>query len=86
MAVYEPGPLKLHTRDLSRRELQVVGLLAGGMSQKQAADHLGINERTINEYLRRARKKTKTKSSIAAVVYAITHKLVAIQFTDPPAV
>ncbi len=45
---------------ISRRELEVVRLVAQGYSDKRIADELFISERTVNAHLRNLRQKTNT--------------------------
>jgi DNA-binding CsgD family transcriptional regulator len=54
---------------LSPREKQVFDLLCAGDSQAQIASSLGLSRKTVNQYVAALRKKTGTKSTIAAVAY-----------------
>lgn len=56
---------------LSPREKQVFESLCDGDSQAQIAIKLGLARKTVNQYVAGLRKKTRTKSTIAAVAYII---------------
>jgi DNA-binding CsgD family transcriptional regulator len=56
---------------LSPREKQVFDLLCAGDSQAQIALRLGLARKTVNQYVAGLRKKTRTKSTIAAVAYLL---------------
>ncbi len=61
---------------LTRRELQVVMLVAEGRVNKQIADHLKISEWTVSTHLRRIFAKLGVDSR-AAMVYRCTHLIQA---------
>ncbi len=56
--------------ELSDRERQVLACLACGMSTAQAADALYISDRSVNEYILRARKKLAARTRTEAVARA----------------
>ncbi|CAN5743444.1 hypothetical protein BH09MYX1_BH09MYX1_08360 [soil metagenome] len=53
---------------LSRREAEVIALLAEGASTKHIAAELGISMSTVHVYVTRARAKTGARSRAALVV------------------
>lgn len=53
------------------RELEVIGLAAQGMSNKEIADKLGISERTVQTHLLKIFKKLGASSRTQAVLYAL---------------
>jgi DNA-binding CsgD family transcriptional regulator len=63
-------------RSLSRRELEVLGLVASGLASKEIADNLFISVATVNNHRQRILEKLGTKSSAAAVRYAAALGLV----------
>src|SRR5262245_42700339 len=63
----EEGPAR-RTHGLSKRELQIVVLVAEGCVNKQIADHLKISEWTVSTHLRRIFAKLAVDSR-AAMVY-----------------
>lgn len=65
-------------RDLSRREVECLQLLARGRISKQIAADLGISENAVKLYLRSARKKLGAATSHHAVAKAIFLELIKI--------
>ncbi|WP_432464013.1 response regulator [Agarivorans sp. QJM3NY_33] len=56
---------------LSKREQQVLQLLASGCSNKKIADKLSISIRTVETHTLKIRRKLKLDSSAAMIKYAI---------------
>jgi len=63
---------------LTRREKEILQLLAEGLSNKQIADLLFVSERTIVGHKSNLLLKTGCKSTISLLSYAIKNKLVVI--------
>jgi DNA-binding CsgD family transcriptional regulator len=63
----------------TRRELDVLRLLAKGNCNKEVASALGISPKTVDSYRSRVMLKTNAKSLAHLVHYAIRHKLVGLQ-------
>ena len=61
---------------LTARELDVLRLLAGGLTNREIADRLGISPRTIDAHLRSIYGKIGVSCRSAATVYAVDHGLV----------
>jgi DNA-binding CsgD family transcriptional regulator len=61
---------------LSGRELDVVRLIATGLSSKEAAQRLSIAPRTVEHYLEQARLKTRSRNRTHMVAKAIYEGLV----------
>ena len=61
---------------LSRRETEVMSLVANGMSNIAIAKELGVSENTVDTMLRRAFKKLEVNNRISAVVKAIGASLI----------
>lgn len=68
--------VKLRTRALSVREVEVVQLLADGMSDKEIAGTLFLSKRTIENHVATAMKKTECRNRTELVVCAISEGLV----------
>lgn len=62
--------------ELSRREVEVLGLVAAGMASREIADRLFISVNTVNNHRQRILEKLGTKSSSEAVRYAASLGLV----------
>jgi DNA-binding NarL/FixJ family response regulator len=70
---------------LSRREREVLDLLAVGLSNKQIAAHLGISYETVCVHLRRLYEKLQVRSRTAAVIKHFQTRA-AQEIMIPPAV
>lgn len=56
---------------LSKRELEILTLVANGLSNKSIAQHLGIGRRTVDGYITRMFGKLDVKSRTQAVLHAL---------------
>ncbi|PKL24481.1 MAG: hypothetical protein CVV47_08525 [Spirochaetae bacterium HGW-Spirochaetae-3] len=61
---------------LSRRELEVLGLVASGMASREIADRLFLSVATVNNHRQRILEKLGTRTSAGAVRYAAAAGLV----------
>ncbi len=61
---------------LTAREVEVLRMVAQGMTDAQVAEHLVISPRTVNWHLTSIYSKLGVSSRSAATRYAIEHKLV----------
>ena len=61
---------------LSDREIQVLGLIVKGLSRKEIAQHLGINEKTVSTYRARLLVKLNVQNLVELVRYAMEEGLV----------
>jgi DNA-binding CsgD family transcriptional regulator len=61
---------------LTGREVEVLRLVAQGLTDAQVAEQLVISPRTVNGHLRSIYSKLAVSSRTAAVHYAVTHHLV----------
>lgn len=55
---------------LTPREIELVRLAAGGLSNREIADRLHITEGTVKVHLHRIYEKTEVKSRVALTLYA----------------
>lgn len=62
--------------DLTIREVEVLRLLAQGLTDAQIAAHLVISPRTVNKHITTIYSKIGVSSRAAATRYAIEHQLV----------
>ena len=58
---------------LTSREEQVVALVADGLSNRDAANELGLSEHTVKKYLFRIFEKLGISSRVELVLYALRH-------------
>ena len=63
---------------LTSRELEVLKLVAQGMSNRDVAEHLFIAENTVKNHVRNILEKLQLHSRMEAVVYAVREKLLDI--------
>ena len=66
----------MHPAGLTARELEVLRLLAQGLTDTQAAEQLVISPRTVNFHLTSIYSKLGVSSRSAATRYAIEQHLV----------
>jgi DNA-binding NarL/FixJ family response regulator len=69
LAAQAPAPPAAHP--FSPRELQVLTLAAGGLTNKEIAHRLGLSERTVQFHLNSVFAKTATSSRTEAAALAI---------------
>jgi DNA-binding CsgD family transcriptional regulator len=67
---------RLYPANLSEREVEVLRLVAGGMTDAEVADTLSISPRTVGQHLRSIYNKLGVSSRVAAARFAIAHDLV----------
>jgi len=60
---------------LTLREVEILRLVAAGMTNRQTAERLGLSIRTVDAHLRSIYAKLGIKSRSAATRYAVEHKL-----------
>jgi two-component system NarL family response regulator len=63
---------------LTSRELEVLKLVAQGMSNRDVAEHLFIAENTVKNHVRNILEKLQLHSRMEAVVYAVREKILDI--------
>jgi DNA-binding NarL/FixJ family response regulator len=73
-AVEEPVPAP----KLTRREMEVLRLLARGMNNRDIAASLYISENTVKNHVRNILEKLQLHSRMQAVVYAVRERLLEI--------
>lgn len=64
--------------NLTRRELEVLKLLAVGMYNKEVAEKLNISERTVKNHVSNIFKKINVTDRTQAAVFAIRNNLITI--------
>ena len=71
----EPGKESSAGEELTRRELEVLQLIAEEYSNAEIAEKLSISVRTVDTHRRNLLEKLKVKNSAGLVKYAIRHNL-----------
>jgi DNA-binding NarL/FixJ family response regulator len=69
---------------LSRREVEVVAMVAAGMTNKQIAQRLFIAERTAEGHVERIRNKLGVRSRTEVATWAVAHGLGKQPLDKPP--
>ncbi len=64
---------------MTDRELQVLGLIAQGLQNKDIASQLFISENTVKNHVRNILEKLNLRSRMEAVFYAVRTKLFEIK-------
>jgi two-component system NarL family response regulator len=64
---------------LTERELEVLKLVAQGMSNREIAEELFISENTVKNHVRNILEKLHLHSRMEAVVYAVREKLLDLR-------
>lgn len=59
------------TRGLSERELQVIDLIADGLTNQDIAARLDISKRTVDNHISNILEKTSTSNRVALVRWAL---------------
>ena len=67
---------ELKIDNLTKRELEVLKLLAGGMYNKEVAEKLDISERTVKNHVSNIFKKLEVTDRTQAAVFAIRNNLI----------
>jgi LuxR family transcriptional regulator, transcriptional regulator of spore coat protein len=62
---------------LTVREVEVIRLLARGLSAKQVAAELSIAPRTVEHHIDHARLKTHTRNRVHMIAHAIQEGIIA---------
>ncbi|HEV2060772.1 MAG TPA: response regulator transcription factor, partial [Solirubrobacteraceae bacterium] len=68
----QPGPA-----GLTRRELEVLRLLAGGLSTKQIAQQLVISRKPVRNHVQHVYAKTGVSNRAQASLFAVKHGLLS---------
>jgi DNA-binding NarL/FixJ family response regulator len=69
------GAIPPHSEGLTQRELDVLRLLAEGLTDGQVAERLYLSRRTVNAHVRSIYTKLGITTRSAATRYAIEHNL-----------
>ncbi len=64
---------------LTRRELEILGLLCKGLTKWDIASQLDISERTVEKHKENLMTKTETKSTVNLILFALKNKISSIK-------
>jgi len=73
----EPASPAEHNYGLTRRELQIIGALVEGQTNKDIAATFGVSEYTVKHHLTNVFDKLGVYNRVELVLFAISHHLVA---------
>jgi len=71
-----PPPEQKATFGLTPRELEIVGLIVQGCTNKEVASQCGITDETVKRHLKNTFDKLGVSSRLELAMYAINHHLV----------
>ena len=76
LATAQPLPIanSKGERLLTDREEQIVALVAEGLTNRDIAEHLGLSEHTIKNYLFRIFDKLGVSTRVELILYAVSHR------------
>ena len=71
-----PGPAQEDNAGLSKREMEVLLLIAEGYTNAEIADKLFVSKRTVETHRQNILEKTNAKNTAHLIKYAMEHKLI----------
>jgi len=81
MAAEEQGRKRLF--GLTKRELEIVGAIVAGLSNKDVARRFSISEDTVKHHLTNIFDKTGASTRLELALFAVHHKLVGLDEASP---
>lgn len=76
-----PGPPDSPGETLTAREVDVVRLVADGLTNREIGAHLHLSTRTVQSHVKAALKKTGSANRVQLAVYAIRSGVVPMEQT-----
>jgi DNA-binding NarL/FixJ family response regulator len=70
------APVKTNSTDLSKREIEVLQLIAQGLTNTEIADKLFTSKRTIESHRQSLLEKTSSNNTATLIRYAVLNGLV----------
>ncbi len=68
----------LVNEELTLREIEILKLVATGISHKEVAEMLFISPKTVDAHKNHIMQKLKLKNTAELVLYAVTHKIIEV--------
>lgn len=87
MSVMTPVPIerpRLKAADLSPRELEILGLMAFALSNKEIADRLHLTEKTVKNHISRLFDKMGAINRMACVLQGLQDGLIQLNAIKLP--
>jgi DNA-binding NarL/FixJ family response regulator len=75
--IYAPEPEGIDDLDLSKREVEVLGLIAEGLTNAEIAEKLFTSKRTVEGHRLNLMNKTNSKNSAALIKFAVLNGLIS---------
>jgi DNA-binding NarL/FixJ family response regulator len=75
MLQFSTKPVRRHTNRFTEREQQVLRLLVAARSNREIAETLGIEERTVKAYIKKLMSKVGVDNRVALSLHAATSSL-----------
>ena len=75
MLLFSPKPVRHHHLHFTEREQQVLRLLVAARSNREIAEALGIEERTVKAYIKNLKSKVGVDNRVALSLHAATSAL-----------
>jgi DNA-binding NarL/FixJ family response regulator len=76
-AGHPPAPSPPRPADPTEREVEVLVLLARGLTNKQIAERLVVSPRTVQHHVAHVYSKIDRRTRAGAAMFAMEHRLVA---------
>lgn len=76
MLQFSTKPIRRHNNHFTEREQQVLRLLVAARSNREIAQTLGIEERTVKAYVKKLMSKVGVDNRVALSLHAVTSALV----------
>ena len=74
--------MKDKSKELTRREVEVLKMIASGSSNKEIASTLSISERTVKNHVSNIFKKIDVSDRTQAAVFAIKNDIIKLKVID----
>ena len=76
MLQFSTKPVRRHGNHFTEREQQVLRMLSAARSNREIAETLGIEERTVKAYIKKLMSKVGVDNRVALSLHAVTSELV----------
>jgi DNA-binding NarL/FixJ family response regulator len=78
--IMKSKPIELDLLEaLSRREREVLRLVAEGKTSREIAERLTISSKTVDTYRSRLMRKIKVKNAAGVIKFAIQHQIIKLE-------
>lgn len=67
---------RIESKNLTSREVEVIRLIALGLTNNEIADRLFITRHTVKAHLENIYRKLSLKNKVQVAIYAVKHNLI----------